>query len=350
MRRILATLMTLVLTAGPASAQSTPRSCLALDNLVAQMNRSGGTETVQAIRGIFVETGLAFGGTQTSAKCGEALRLVRQLQSGRPAVAEPPRRVPSFDREALRFASASGSGPGFGGGEVRHWDHNGSRMALETGPGDRIRIWYWDPRSGLQRIGLRRGVLLFDGRRRGDAISGTARIFKAGCGAYLYPVSGSYSSRGNRVLMTGTRPVVESNCRVTGSAPDELIFTLAGVAPPGVIVSVPRPSQPDPVEEDEFDTPGVGVWAAQWRTHRLPAGDTLNVRAGPGTSHRVVGELPNGATGVLVIGDGCRPNPEARFFDSLTDDGKAIVVQTSWCRIEWNGLRGWVYAKYLRPM
>ena len=330
-----------------AKAQATPRSCLALDNLVAQLNARGGTDTVQAIRGIYVETGLAFGGAQTSAKCSEALRLVRQFHSGGirvPDVARPA--APRFDREGLRFASAAGWEPGFGGTEIRHWNHNGSQMVLETGPADRVRIWYWQPRSGLRNIGVRRGVLLFEGQRRGDAISGTARVYRSGCGAFLYQVSGRYSTRGHRILMTGTRPSFGSGCSVVGSASDELIFMLEGPAPPGVAARTP----PAPERDEELDTPGVGVWAASWTTHRLPAGDTLNVRSGPGTSYGVLGELPNGARDVVILGEGCTPNPEPRFFDSLTNEGKAVTVQTSWCRIEWNGLRGWAYAKYLRPM
>ena len=95
--------------------------------------------------------------------------------------------------------------------------------------------------------------------------------------------------------------------------------------------------------------PQIGVWSAVWRTHNLPGGETLNVRAGPSTSYRVLGELPSRANGIRVVGEGCTPNPEPRFFESLTGDGKAVAVGQAWCRIRWQGLSGWVYAKYIRP-
>ena len=194
--------------AQPAAAQD-PRSCVALDALAQRLNARGGTQMVQEIRGIFVEAGLAFGGTRTSAKCSSALRALRVVE----------RRIANggasgggsrdtgiregFEREALRFASTTRWGPGFGGDKVTYWTHNGSRMAYESGPGTARRIWYWEPRSGLRGIGIRKGVLLFDGALSRGTIRGTARIFKSGCGAYLYEVGGQASADGRRVVMTG---------------------------------------------------------------------------------------------------------------------------------------------------
>lgn len=51
----------------------------------------------------------------------------------------------------------------------------------------------------------------------------------------------------------------------------------------------------------------------------------LNVRTGPGPQYPTVGLALRGSTGVL---DGC-------------------IEGSKWCRIDVNGLRGWVYARYL---
>ncbi|MEI2300249.1 DUF1236 domain-containing protein [Ensifer sp. MJa1] len=51
----------------------------------------------------------------------------------------------------------------------------------------------------------------------------------------------------------------------------------------------------------------------------------LNVRTGPGPQYPTVGLAARGSTGVL---DGC-------------------IEGSKWCRIDVNGLRGWVYAQYL---
>lgn len=51
----------------------------------------------------------------------------------------------------------------------------------------------------------------------------------------------------------------------------------------------------------------------------------LNVRAGPGPQYPTVGLATRGSTAVL---DGC-------------------IEGSKWCRIDVNGLRGWVYAQYL---
>ncbi len=53
--------------------------------------------------------------------------------------------------------------------------------------------------------------------------------------------------------------------------------------------------------------------------------DTLAVRTGPSRQYRRIGDLPPNATGVRILN-----------------------CTRSWCRIEWRGIVGWSYAKYLR--
>ena len=245
----------------------------------------------------------------------------------------------------LEFGDVRGFAPAFGGDKVTLWDHNGSAMAYESGPGDRRVIWYWNPRSALTNAGVRRGVMLFEGRKRGGTVEGTAHIFRNGCGAYPYAVSGPVSNNSERVTMRGQRPVVAEDCVVTGTRPDTLVFDFTALSAAGAVGSTPRDEPPEDV-----GVPGFGVWAVEWRTHNLPAGETLNVRSGPGTNGRVVGELPFGARGILVMDGGCRPGPDNIAFEAMGPTERARAVSRSWCDVEWNGLRGWVYGKYLRPM
>jgi hypothetical protein len=68
-----------------------------------------------------------------------------------------------------------------------------------------------------------------------------------------------------------------------------------------------------------------------WEVHGVPPGDTLNLRAGPSTHERVVGEIGNGS---VMRNLGCRMSGEQR-----------------WCQVarpEDPGSKGWVAGRYLR--
>lgn len=76
---------------------------------------------------------------------------------------------------------------------------------------------------------------------------------------------------------------------------------------------------------------GLGGGPDWWQVTGLTAGDTLNVRTGPGTTNNVVGALTNGDR---VRNLGCQMNGE-----------------TKWCQIEMPGdqpFTGWVAGRYLR--
>ena len=66
---------------GPAATRpQADGTCAEMDALTAEMNATGGPETVQAIRGLYTEAGLAFGGTQTPERCAQVLDGLRQMQ------------------------------------------------------------------------------------------------------------------------------------------------------------------------------------------------------------------------------------------------------------------------------
>ena len=64
---------------------------------------------------------------------------------------------------------------------------------------------------------------------------------------------------------------------------------------------------------DTYRVRGVADW------------DVLNIRSGPSSRRRIVGEIPPYGSGVHCLGP-CRGN---------------------WCRISWRGVIGWVHMRHL---
>jgi hypothetical protein len=107
---------------------------------------------------------------------------------------------------------------------VDSYDHNGSTMEVQQCDGD-LFISYSAPRSGLAKIGVIPGTLLFEGNLRpGNRVSGQARLFSAKCGEITYDVSGTTS--GNSIVLSGSAPKRNSSCRVISYSTDKLLFTL----------------------------------------------------------------------------------------------------------------------------
>ncbi|EFL90207.1 hypothetical protein [Ahrensia sp. R2A130] len=106
------------------------------------------------------------------------------------------------------------------------WNHNGSIMRLEANGNARTFV-YQRPRAVLRRAGVRRGTVLFNGRKRGNSYVGTARRYSKFCpGTPLtYNVSGPISNGQTKVTVRGDRQV-HRRCSPTGEvAYDTLVFT-----------------------------------------------------------------------------------------------------------------------------
>ncbi|MDS9469998.1 SH3 domain-containing protein [Paracoccus sp. MBLB3053] len=85
---------------------------------------------------------------------------------------------------------------------------------------------------------------------------------------------------------------------------------------------------PDPAGGDFAD--GLSGGPDWWQVTGVAAHDTLNVRAGPGTSNGVIGKLANG--------------------DRVRNRGCSMNGETRWCHVEMPGdqpLSGWVAGRYL---
>ena len=64
---------------------------------------------------------------------------------------------------------------------------------------------YRDPRPGLRELGIANSSLLFDGRRDGNVISGTAYVFAKGCEPAPYSVTGNITNE-TSILLVGAAP------------------------------------------------------------------------------------------------------------------------------------------------
>jgi hypothetical protein len=91
--------------------------------------------------------------------------------------------------------------------------HNGSDVEIEE-RGDFLHITYIKPRPSLEKVGIKRGTLLFAGRRQGDVVSGVAYTFKANCSPAGYAVKGQFDHQRNLVLV-GDAPKRGSDCDVS---------------------------------------------------------------------------------------------------------------------------------------
>ncbi len=364
-------------------------ACEAVDSLLtdifAELDQLGVFESGE-LDGILANAGLQVtdlnpNGVWNAANCTRAipgletyLDRVRAAPSGTGSgfVSEPMAILPVYD-----FT------PAVGGGDLTLWSHNGSEMGYETGRNEALTIWYWTPRAGLSDVGVRRGTILFEGWRSGTLVEGTARIFTRDCGTYPYPVEGTAFGGASTLTMTGLRPVIDGQCRVSGTRPDTLTFTFVGAGPGSAPAPRPQP-QPqvqnpvqssgnvliplDPAtasdlvrndgvvradpdddlgEPEFFDTPGFGVWAEYYEVYGVR--DTLNVRSGPGTRYGVTSELPPYARNILMIGSGCTPDLDQALFSQIGNARQAQLIADRWCNIDWNGQRGWVYGRYIRP-
>jgi hypothetical protein len=115
------------------------------------------------------------------------------------------------------------------------WIHNGSVMSLVT-DGKTQKFIYYTPRIGLLDAGVKPGTLLFEGRRTGRTFVGTAYQFYRTCKPRGFRVSGTVSEDQKQIILKGKVPLLDVNCKVTGTRDDVLVFT-ANPAPPAELAA-----------------------------------------------------------------------------------------------------------------
>jgi len=84
----------------------------------------------------------------------------------------------------------------------------------------------------------------------------------------------------------------------------------------------------------------------RWRVSGVAADDVLNIRSGPGVGHGIIGRIPPDGRGLANLG--CRGGMTFEEFQEATPRERERARFRRWCRIEWQGIRGWVNGGYLR--
>lgn len=114
---------------------------------------------------------------------------------------------------ALAFTILMFAPPATAGESI--WTHNGSTVRWVSSGQDRW-LYYLEPRPGLAAIGVEPDTLLFQGRRIGNTLVGTAYVFSENCPPTPYPVEGIMYSETD-VTLGGAAPVVDpGSCTVLG--------------------------------------------------------------------------------------------------------------------------------------
>jgi len=76
-------------------------------------------------------------------------------------------------------------------------------------------------------------------------------------------------------------------------------------------------------------------------------GDVLNIRAEPGLHARKVGEIPRDGTCIRNLG--CKGGLTFQAFTELSpaQQEKRARENPRWCKVEYQGVTGWVAGRYL---
>lgn len=202
------------------------------------------------------------------------------------------------------------------------YTHNGSTMDVNVSE-ENVTIRYVEPRAGLQRVGVRPGTLLLEGRiDRSDParpyLDGEARVFKRGCDPTPYFVYGDFPSSGS-FMLNGTAPVLaEDGCAIIDNVSDgpnaELVFSPSA--------KTLKTSNPATLKISPDRSGSLCVV-------NIAAGGTLNVRSGPGENYGRVGRLAANDCSVAGL--------------KQCIDGWCAVLQTS------TGTTGWVAQTFIAP-
>lgn len=82
-----------------------------------------------------------------------------------------------------------------------------------------------------------------------------------------------------------------------------------------------------------------------FRVTGVAAEDVLNIRDGAGAEHRKIGEIPPDGRGLRNLG--CVGGLSYAEWAEATEAERAAAARTRWCRIEHDGVTGWVAARFL---
>lgn len=146
--------------------------------------------------------------------------LCELASDGLPAALKCNHQVTTRD---FKIGSGKPAAPRPGSGTI--WVHNGSLMRVET-DGDKRRILYELPRTGMVQAGAKAGDVVVELQRKGSAFTGTAYVYSKTCGRTAYAVKGQASLDERRVVVEGQAPRQSDDCKPKGNRRDRLQFDL----------------------------------------------------------------------------------------------------------------------------
>jgi len=104
------------------------------------------------------------------------------------------------------------------------WNHNNSTMGLVRKGKERA-ILYLEPRDGLFGLGIEAGSPLFEGIATDDSTyHGWSYTYSANCGSLNYETWGKVSPDNKRIVIQGTAPKLDDECREIGKRKVSMTF------------------------------------------------------------------------------------------------------------------------------
>ena len=84
-----------------------------------------------------------------------------------------------------------------------------------------------------------------------------------------------------------------------------------------------------------------------YRATGVPRGDVLNIRAAPEPHAAKMGEIP--PNGACIRNLGCRGGLTFQEYSTLSksEQARRLKQNPRWCRVDYQGLTGWVAGRYL---
>lgn len=84
-----------------------------------------------------------------------------------------------------------------------------------------------------------------------------------------------------------------------------------------------------------------------YRIKDVPAGDTLAIRSAPNARAAKLGNIP--PNGSCIRNLGCKGGPSFKAFTELSplEQAKRLKRNPRWCKVEYQGVTGWVAGRYL---
>lgn len=148
---------------------------------------------------------------QASNGIGELQNVTPTNKVAAPTVLSESREPPSVASTTVNQAPPS------------RWEQNGSTVYLVADGA--VRRFYFDtPRDELTTTGAKNGTILFEGKKSGNKYAGTAYAFSSSCTPKGYQVTGDISDDEKQVTLRGKAPQFSSDCKVTGTRDDVLVF------------------------------------------------------------------------------------------------------------------------------